>query len=127
MDQHERLAARSNNFTLDGAIINNQYGTARIRSPEILWCGWHQEYKVITTFSAEYGLTTGSQMVIVSKAQQSLARDVFEYSATTRMPAIFEARLHCWASASGTVQTQQLRRRLRRTDPQRQDVFYWCD
>jgi hypothetical protein len=61
---------RSNNFTLDGAILQNQFG----RNPSsegdtTLGVEGIKEYKVITTnFAAEYGLTMGSQMVMVSSS-----------------------------------------------------------
>src|ERR1019366_238620 len=59
---------RSNNFTLDGAVLQNQFG----RNPSseggtTLGVEGIKEYKVITTnFAAEYGLNMGSQMVMVS-------------------------------------------------------------
>ena len=61
---------RSNNFTLDGAILQNQFG----RNPSsegdtTLGVEGIKEYKVITTnFAAEYGVTMGSQMVMVSSS-----------------------------------------------------------
>jgi hypothetical protein len=59
---------RSNNFTLDGAVLQNQF--ARNPSSEgdtTLGVEGIKEYKVITTnFQAEYGVTMGSQTVMVS-------------------------------------------------------------
>jgi hypothetical protein len=59
---------RSNNFTLDGAVLQNQF--ARNPSSEggtTLGVEGIKEYKVITTnFQAEYGVTMGSQSVMVS-------------------------------------------------------------
>ena len=73
---------RSNNFTLDGAILQTQNG----RNPTslagtTLGVDGVKEYKVITSnFPAEYGLTMGSQMVIVSKGgTNQFHGDAFEY------------------------------------------------
>jgi hypothetical protein len=59
---------RSNNFTLDGAVLQNQF--ARNPSSEggtTLGVEGIKEYRVITTnFQAEYGVTMGSQTVMVS-------------------------------------------------------------
>lgn len=59
---------RSNNFTLDGAVLQNQF--ARNPSSEggtTLGVEGIKEYRVITTnFQAEYGITMGSQTVMVS-------------------------------------------------------------
>jgi len=59
---------RSNNFTLDGAVLQNQF--ARNPSSEgdtTLGVEGIKEYRVITTnFAAEYGVTMGSQTVMVS-------------------------------------------------------------
>ncbi len=59
---------RSNNFTLDGAVLQNQF--SRNPSSEgdtTLGVEGIKEYKVITTnFQAEYGVTMGSQTVMVS-------------------------------------------------------------
>jgi hypothetical protein len=90
------LPPRSNNFTLDGAIINNQYGTgANSIAGNTLGVDGIKEYKVVTNnFSAEYGLTTGSQMVIVSKGGSNRWHgDVFEYLRNNHLDArnFFEA------------------------------------
>lgn len=59
---------RSNNFTLDGAVLQNQFGrNPSTEGDTTLGVEGIKEYKVITTnFPAEYGLTMGSQMVMVS-------------------------------------------------------------
>jgi hypothetical protein len=60
---------RSNNFLLDGAIMqdDNSGSTANF-SGRTLGLDGIQEYRVITNnFSAEYGLTMGSQTIMVSK------------------------------------------------------------
>ena len=61
--------ARSNNFTLDGAPLFNQYGTgSNSEANTTLGVDGIREFKIITNmFSAEYGLRMGSQMVMVSK------------------------------------------------------------
>jgi len=91
------LPPRSNNFTLDGAIINNQYGTgANSIAGNTLGVDGIKEYRVVTNnFSAEYGLTTGSQMVIVSKGGSNRWHgDVFEYLRNNHLDArnFFEAQ-----------------------------------
>ena len=60
---------RSNNFLLDGAILQNLVGTtASSVSGATLGVEGIREWRVITnSFSAEYGMTMGSQMIIVSK------------------------------------------------------------
>ena len=60
---------RSNNFLLDGAIMQNFAGVnAASVSGSSLVVEGIREYRVITnSFGAEYGMTMGSQMVIVSK------------------------------------------------------------
>jgi hypothetical protein len=73
---------RSNNFMLDGAVLQN----ISSRNPAslagtTLGVDGIKEYNVITTdFQAEYGLTMGSQMVIVSKnGTNQFHGDGFEY------------------------------------------------
>ncbi len=60
---------RSNNFLLDGAIMQAYTGVAAAStSGSTLGGEGIREYRLITSaFSAEYGLTMGSQMMIVSK------------------------------------------------------------
>src|ERR1019366_6497441 len=73
---------RSNNYLLDGASMVNVYGasTGSVASTTLGLDGI-KEYKVVTgTFSAEYGMTMGSQMVIVSKGGTNQYHgDLFEY------------------------------------------------
>ncbi len=61
---------RSNNFLLDGAIMQNLYGASSASvSNSTLGVEGIREYRVVTnSFSADYGMTMGSQMVIVSKS-----------------------------------------------------------
>jgi hypothetical protein len=61
---------RSNNYLLDGAILTNNTGATSASSDgSTLGIEGIREYKVITnSFSAEYGLTMGSQVVMVSKS-----------------------------------------------------------
>jgi hypothetical protein len=60
---------RSNNFLLDGAIMQDvNSGSTADFSGRTLGLDGIQEYRVITNnFSAEYGLTMGSQTVMASK------------------------------------------------------------
>jgi hypothetical protein len=60
---------RSNNFMLDGAIMQDvNSGSTADFSGRTLGLDGIQEYRVITNnFSAEYGLTMGSQTIMVSK------------------------------------------------------------
>lgn len=81
----------SNNFLLDGAIMQNAYGTGPASvSSTALGVEGIQEYKVITnSFSAEYGMTMGSQTVIVSKGgSNAFHGSAFEYFRSD----IFDAR-----------------------------------
>jgi hypothetical protein len=61
---------RSNNFLLDGAIMQDvNSGSTADFSGRTLGLDGIQEYRVITNnFSAEYGLTMGSQTIMVSKS-----------------------------------------------------------
>jgi hypothetical protein len=72
----------SNNFLLDGTQITNQsdWGTASFAGTTLGVDGI-QEYKVLTsTYDASYGMTMGSEMVIISKGGTSQYHgDVFEY------------------------------------------------
>ena len=60
---------RSNNFLLDGAIMqDDNSGSTADFSGRTLGLDGIQEYRVITNnFSADYGLTMGSQTIMVSK------------------------------------------------------------
>jgi hypothetical protein len=73
---------RSNNFSLDGAMMQNAYGASTgSQAGTTLGVDGIREYKVVTSaYSAEYGMTMGSQMVIVSKSGSNRwSGDVFEY------------------------------------------------
>jgi Carboxypeptidase regulatory-like domain/TonB dependent receptor len=72
----------SNNFLLDGTQITNQsdWGTASIAGTTLGVDGI-QEYKVLTSeYDASYGMSMGSEMVIISKGgTNEYHGDVFEY------------------------------------------------
>jgi hypothetical protein len=72
----------SNNFLLDGTQITNQsnWGTASFAGTTLGLDGI-QEYKVLTsTYDASYGMTMGSEMVMISKGGTNQYHgDVFEY------------------------------------------------
>ena len=73
---------RSNNFLLDGAIMQNFAGVnAASVSGTSLGVEGIREYRVITnSFGAEYGMTMGSQMVIVSKGgSNNFHGSMYEY------------------------------------------------
>ena len=74
---------RSNNFTLDGAILQTANGRSPVAgdSGNALGMDGIQEYRIVTgIFQAEYGLAMGSQMVAVSKGgTNQFHGDVFEY------------------------------------------------
>jgi len=74
---------RSNNFTLDGAILQNMLGRSPVagNSGDALGLDGIKEFKIVAgTFQAEYGLAMGSQMVAVSKGgTNQFHGDVFEY------------------------------------------------
>ncbi len=73
---------RSNNYLLDGAIMTNVEGaTSASSSGSTLGVDGVKEFRILTnSFSAEYGMTMGSQMVIVSKSgANSFHGDIFEY------------------------------------------------
>jgi Carboxypeptidase regulatory-like domain len=82
---------RSNNFTLDGAILQNLVGRSPTagESGDSLGLDGIKEYRVITSnFQAEYGMTMGSQMVMVSKSgTNQFHGDVFEYLRNSRLDA----------------------------------------
>jgi len=81
---------RSNNFTLDGAILQNQTGRGPASlSGTALGVDGIMEYKIVTSnFSAEYGLAMGSQMVAVSKSgTNQFHGDAFEYLRNSRLDA----------------------------------------
>src|ERR1700730_4550170 len=74
---------RSNNFTLDGAVLQNMLGRSPVAgaSGDALGLDGIKEFTIVAgTFQAEYGLAMGSQMVAVSKGGTNLFHgDVFEY------------------------------------------------
>src|ERR1019366_3235171 len=81
----------SNFFTLDRASLVNQFGGGGASfAGATLGVDGIREYKVITnTFSAEYGMTMGSQVVMVSKGGgNQFHGDVFEYLRNS----VFDAR-----------------------------------
>ncbi len=75
-------SVRSNYYTLDGTPTRNLYGTnPASMTATALGVDGVREFKVITnSFSAEYGMAMGSQMVIVSKSgTNALHGTLFEY------------------------------------------------
>ena len=72
----------SNYVTIDGAsMVNMMGGSTSSEAGTTLGVDGIREYKIITnTFSAEYGVTMGSQMVVVSKGgTNNWHGDLFEY------------------------------------------------
>jgi hypothetical protein len=81
---------RSNNYLLDGAIMTNaNAGTSASQDSSTLGVDGIREYRVVTnSFSAEYGLTSGSQVTIVSKGgTNQLHGSVFEYLRNSALDA----------------------------------------
>ncbi len=81
---------RSNNFLLDGAIMQSFTGVAAAStSGSTLGVEGIREYRLITSaFSAEYGLTAGSQMMIVSKGgTNSFHGSAFEFFRNSALDA----------------------------------------
>ena len=73
---------RSNNYMLDGAILQNAYGmNSQSVAKTSLGVDGIKEFKVITDlFSAEYGLTMGGQITLVSKGgTNQFHGDAFEF------------------------------------------------
>jgi len=80
----------SNNFLLDGTSIVNQSGwTGSSIAGTTLGVDGIKEYKVITnSFGAEYGMTMGSQVLIVSKGgTNQFHGDAFEYLRNSALDA----------------------------------------
>jgi hypothetical protein len=94
---------RSNYFTIDGASMVNAVGASTSSNGGTsLGVDGIREYKVVTgTFSAEYGMLMGSQMVLVSKNGTNQwhggvfeylrnsaldARNFFDYTSPRRLP-----------------------------------------
>jgi len=81
---------RSNNYLLDGAMMVNSYGAASASiTGQTLGVEGIREYRVITnSFSAEYGMNMGSQMLIVSKSgSNNLHGSLFEYLRNSALDA----------------------------------------
>ncbi len=100
----------SNNFMLDGAtMVNIQGANQSSVSSSSLGVDGIREYKVETNaFSAEYGLSMGSQTTIVSKGGSNLWHgSAFEYLRNSAMDA---ANLFDTAASSGINAAGQVRR-----------------
>jgi hypothetical protein len=81
---------RSNNILLDGARLSNSTGTISASAGgNTLGVDGIREYTVLTDmFGAEYGLTMGSQVVMVSKGGANRwSGDVFEYLRNSALDA----------------------------------------
>jgi hypothetical protein len=82
---------RSNNFTLDGAILQTMLGRSPVagESGNALGMDGVKEFRIVAgTFQAEYGLAMGSQMVAVSKGgTNQFHGDVFEYLRNSALDA----------------------------------------
>ena len=81
---------RSNNYLIDGANMTNAWGVSSASvTGSTLGVDGIREYKVITnSVSAEYGMTAGSQMVMVSKGgTNQFHGDAFEYLRNSAMDA----------------------------------------
>ncbi len=84
------MPPRSNNYTIDGALMGNQYATGPGSiAGSTLGVDGIKEYKIVTNmFGPEYGMTMGSQMVIVSKGGTNQWHgDVFEYLRNNHLDA----------------------------------------
>lgn len=82
---------RSNNFTLDGAILQNSFGRNPTSgsSGNALGLDGIKEFKMVTgTYQAEYGLAMGSEVVEVSKGgTNQFHGDAFEYFRNSALDA----------------------------------------
>src|SRR3989449_1455486 len=81
---------RSNNYLLDGAIMTNlTNGTSASQDGSTLGIEGIREYRVITnSFSAEYGMTMGSQVMVVTKSgTNTLHSSLFEYFRNSALDA----------------------------------------
>lgn len=81
---------RSNNYLLDGAIMTNLSSvTASSTSGTTLGVEGIREFRVLTnSFSADYGMTMGSQVAIVSKSgTNKLHGSAFEYLRNSALDA----------------------------------------
>ena len=81
---------RSNNYLLDGASMVTMYGASSASIDNTtLGIDGVQEYRVVTnSFSAEYGMTMGSQMLIASKGGTNVFHGtVFEFLRNSALDA----------------------------------------
>src|SRR3989454_2091809 len=81
---------RSNSYLLDGAIMTNlTNGTSASQDGSTLGIEGIREYRVITnSFSAEYGMTMGSQVTMVTKGgTNTLHGSLFEYLRNSALDA----------------------------------------
>ena len=81
---------RSNYFTLDGAPVGTMFGRSTTsQSGNAMGVDGIKEYKVITSnFEAEYGMTMGSQMAMVSKnGTNQLHGTAFEFLRNSSLDA----------------------------------------
>ena len=81
---------RSNNYLLDGAILTNMWNVSSASiTGSTLGVDGVREFRVVTnSFSAEYGMTMGSQMIIVSKGgTNNFHGDLFEYLRNSALDA----------------------------------------
>src|SRR5437867_1152455 len=81
---------RSNNYLMDGAPMTNlTNGTSAAQDGSTLGIEGIREYRVITnSFSAEYGITMGSQVMVVTKSgTNSLHGSLFEYFRNSALDA----------------------------------------
>src|SRR5947199_641414 len=81
---------RSNNYLLDGALMANlTNGTSAAQDGSTLGIEGVREYRVITnSFSAEYGMTMGSQVMVVTKSgTNTLHGSLFEYFRNSALDA----------------------------------------
>jgi Carboxypeptidase regulatory-like domain/TonB dependent receptor len=80
---------RSNNFTLDGSITTTQEGRNPANAGSTLGVDGVKEYRIITNgISAEYGMSMGSQVVMVSKGgTNQFHGDAFEYIRNSALDA----------------------------------------
>jgi hypothetical protein len=81
---------RSNNYLLDGTMLVSYGGATNSSvSGDTLGLDGIREFKIITNnFPAQYGMTMGSQMVMVSKSgTNDIHGDIFEYLRNSAMDA----------------------------------------
>src|SRR3989441_4621272 len=81
---------RSNSYLLDGAIMTNlTNGTSASQDGSTLGIEGIREYRVITnSFSAEYGMTMGSQVMVVTKSGTNTRHgSLFEYFRNSALDA----------------------------------------